>query len=662
MEKERILQLRELLDKYNYEYHVLDTPSVDDSEYDRLMEELIFLENKHPEYFDSLSPTQRVGGVVLEGFNKIEHKRRMLSLADVFSYDALRSWANDIENKVGKVQYCAECKIDGLAMSLTYKDGQYIQAVTRGDGSVGEEVTNNVKTIKSINMYIDYKEELEVRGEVYMPKASFNALNLEKEKNNEPLFANPRNAAAGSVRQLDSSIAASRKLDAFWYYLPDGETYGIKTHYDSLMWIKSLGFKINDEGTRLLDDIEDVIKFIEDLANKRESLSYDIDGVVIKVNDYKKQEELGYTIKTPKWAVAYKFPAEQSITKLTDIFISVGRTGRCTPNAVLTPVSLAGSTVSAATLHNSDMISLKDIRINDYVLIHKAGDIIPEVIKSLSEKRDGSQVPYVFPDKCPVCHNKLHKFEDEVDYYCVNNDCPARVITSIAHFASRDAMNIDGLGEKRVEQMHKEGILDTVADIYKLKDKKEKILSLEKFGEKSYINLINAVEQSKSNPLDKLLFGLGIRQVGSKAAKTLALTYGDIDNLISASMEDLKNVKDIGDITADAIVTFFEDEANLHLIQSLKEAGVNMSIEKEEVTQSIFTNKKVVLTGSLSQLTRSEATSKLERLGASVSGSVSKNTDYVIYGEAAGSKLTKAQELNVSTMSEQEFMDELNKV
>ena len=662
MSKERIIELRKLLNKYNYEYHVLDKPTVDDSVYDKLLVELIKLEEEYPDMFDSLSPTQRVGGTVLEGFSKIEHKRRMLSLKDVFSYDDLKTWAKDIEDKVGKVEYVAECKIDGLAMSLVYRNGNFEYGVTRGDGSVGEDVTNNVKTIKSINMHIDYLDEIEVRGEVYMPKESFNLLNKEREKNNEPLLANPRNAAAGSIRQLDSKITASRKLDAFWYYLPDGLTYGLNNHYDSLMWIKSLGFKINEEGTGLFDDIDGVINFIEDVSVKRDNLPYDIDGVVIKINDYLIQEELGYTANAPKWAIAYKFPAEQAITKLNDIFISVGRTGRCTPNAVLEPVRLAGSTVSAATLHNAEMIVDKDIRINDYVLIHKAGDIIPEVIKSIKEKRDGSQIPYVFPENCPICSMKLHKYEDEVDHYCVNNDCPARVVTSIAHFASRNAMNIEGLGEKRVEQLHSEGLLNTVGDIYKLKDKKDKILTLEKFGEKSYDNLINAIENSKKNTLDKLLFGLGIRQVGSKASSILANEFGNIDALINAKIEDLNVIRDIGDITADAIVTFFEDEANINLINTLKEEGLNMSLDKIEKQESIFTGKTFVLTGSLSLLTRNEAKEKLELMGASVTSSVSKKTDCVIYGENAGSKYDKAIELNIKTLTEQEFMNEVNRV
>lgn len=659
MSEKRILELRNILNKYNYEYYVNDNPSVEDYVYDKLMRELIELENQFPEYFDEFSPTQRVGGEVLDGFSKIEHKRRMLSLKDAFSYDELKSWAKDIESKVGKVEYCAECKIDGLAMSITYRNGKFVQAVTRGDGSVGEDVTNNVKTIKSIPMLIDYDQEIEVRGEVFMPKSSFEMLNKERELNGEELLANPRNAAAGSIRQLDSGIVAKRKLDAFWYYLPDGDTYGFNNHYETLSWLGKLGFRINKSGTGLFKNIDGVIDFIEELAINRNNLPYEIDGVVVKVNDLKLQEELGYTVKTPKWAIAYKFPAEQAITQIEDIFISVGRTGRCTPNAKLKTVKLAGSQVSAATLHNEDMIKTKDIRINDFVYVHKAGDIIPEVISSIKEKRDGSQIPYVFPTHCPICNEPLHRYEDEADYYCVNNDCPARVVTSIAHFSSRDAMNIEGLGEKRVEQFHKEGILNTVADIYLLKEKKDKILSLEKFGEKSFENLIEAIEKSKQNSLDKLLFGLGIRQVGSKASKILADRFLDIDNLINANIEDLQNIRDIGDITADAIITFFKDESNLHLIECLKEAGVNTRYNKVEKIESIFTNKVCVLTGSLSFLTRSEAEKKLEELGAIVTGSVSKKTDYVIYGESAGSKLEKAKNLNIKTLSEEEFIKEL---
>lgn len=659
--KERIIELRNLLNKYNREYHVLDTPSVSDAEYDSLMRELNQLEAQYPEYNDPLSPTQRVGGAVLGEFNKVVHKRKMLSLGNVFSFDELKAWANRIESEVGNVEYCAECKIDGLAMSILYKDGKFVQAVTRGDGETGEDVTMNVKTVKSIPMEINYQNEIEIRGEVFMPKSSFVALNDAKRLQGEDEFANPRNAAAGSIRQLDSKVAASRKLDAFWYYLPDGSNYGVNNHYDSLMWLNTLGFKIN-ENTTLFTNIEDVWKFIETMTVRRNELPYEIDGVVIKVNDFAIQEELGFTVKVPKWAIAYKFPAEEAQTILEDIFITVGRTGKATPNAKLKPVRLAGTTVSAATLHNEDMIKMKDVRIHDVVIVRKAGDIIPEVVKSLSDKRNGTQVVYHFPLICPDCGMPLHRFADEAAHYCVNSDCPARVVNSIAHFASRDAMNIDGLGEKRVEQFHRAGWLNTVADIYELKNRRDEILNLDKFGDKSYENLVSAIEDSKEKGLDKLLFGLGIRQVGSKAAKVLAIHFGTMDNLAQATIEELVGIDDIGEITADAIITYFKDSSNLQLIENLKKNNVKLNYEKEDVVESIFSNKTVVLTGSLQQYSRSDAQAILEKLGAKVTSSVSQKTDFVIYGTEAGSKLQKAQSLGVKTMTEEEFMEIVEKV
>lgn len=659
--KERIIELRNLLNKYNREYHVLDTPSVSDAEYDSLMRELNQLEAQYPEYNDPLSPTQRVGGAVLGEFNKVVHKRKMLSLGNVFSFDELKAWANRIESEVGNVEYCAECKIDGLAMSILYKDGKFVQAVTRGDGETGEDVTMNVKTVKSIPMEINYQNEIEIRGEVFMPKSSFVALNDAKRLQGEDEFANPRNAAAGSIRQLDSKVAASRKLDAFWYYLPDGSNYGVNNHYDSLMWLNTLGFKIN-ENTTLFTNIEEVWKFIETMTVRRNELPYEIDGVVIKVNDFAIQEELGFTVKVPKWAIAYKFPAEEAQTILEDIFITVGRTGKATPNAKLKPVRLAGTTVSAATLHNEDMIKMKDVRIHDVVIVRKAGDIIPEVVKSLSDKRNGTQVVYHFPLICPDCGMPLHRFADEAAHYCVNSDCPARVVNSIAHFASRDAMNIDGLGEKRVEQFHRAGWLNTVADIYELKNRRNDILNLDKFGDKSYENLVSAIEDSKEKGLDKLLFGLGIRQVGSKAAKVLAIHFGTMDNLAQATIEELVGIDDIGEITADAIITYFKDSSNLQLIENLKKNNVKLNYEKEDVVESIFSNKTVVLTGSLQQYSRSNAQAILEKLGAKVTSSVSQKTDFVIYGTEAGSKLQKAQSLGVKTMTEEEFMEIVEKV
>lgn len=653
-EKKRLIQLRDELNRYGYEYYVLDQPTVSDEEYDHLMRELILLEEKYPEEADPLSPTQRVGGTVLEGFSKVTHRRAMLSMGDIFSYEELRSWCRSIIDEVGPVSFSVENKIDGLAMSLRYENGRFTQAVTRGDGTVGEDVTENVKTIRSIPMVIPFKEELEVRGEVYMPISSFMKLNEKQAEAGKPLFANPRNAAAGSIRQLDSKIAASRNLEAIWYYVPDAARLGFHSHSESLEWMRQLGFRTNPNN-RCFKDPEEIIGWIEETADRRFELSFPIDGMVLKVDDLEKEEQLGYTVKTPKWEIAYKFPAEKAETTLKDIVLTVGRTGRITPSAVLETVRLAGTQVSSATLHNEDMIKAKDIRIHDRVIIHKAGDIIPEVVCALAEKRDGTQVPYLFPAVCPVCGSPLHRFEDEAAHYCLNTDCPARVVTSIAHFASRNAMNIEGLGEKRVEQFHRQGWLNTVGEIYTLKDKEQEILNLDKFGRKSFDNLISAIEKSKGNSLEKLLFGLGIRQVGEKAASVLARRFGTIDSLMEADYETLCTVPDVGKITADAIVTFFADERNRRLIEHLKEEGVNMLCHREEVKESPFTGKKVVLTGTLTHYTRKEAEQMLESFGAVVSGSVSGKTDYVIYGAEAGSKLTKAQQLGVATMTEDEM-------
>ena len=647
MSEDRILALRRQLNQYNYEYHVLDHPTVSDAEYDQLMRELITLEQQHPALFDPNSPTQRVGGQVLEEFNKINKEE-------------LFEFARKAEAEVGPVDYCCECKIDGLAMSLNYQGGRFQYAVTRGDGVVGEDVTHNVRTIKSIPMEIEYEGELEVRGEVYMPKASFERLNQKRRENGEEEFANPRNAAAGSIRQLDSKVAASRGLDALWYHVPQGPQLGHHQHSESLDFIHSLGFRINPLN-RLCRNMEEVWQFVEDLTLMRSDLPYEIDGIVIKVNDYEKQQQLGFTAKTPKWAIAYKFPAEEAVTRLENIFVTVGRTGKITPNAQLTPVRLAGTSVGFAQLHDEDMIRDKDIRIGDYVIVHKAGDIIPEIVASVPEKRDGSQVPYVFPKVCPVCGMPLVRYPDEAHHFCINNDCPARVVESIAHFCSRDAMNIDGLGVKRVELFHSQGWLNTVEDIYNLKDHYDEILETPKMGKKSADNLLEAIENSKQNSLEKLLYGLGIRQIGEKAAKILAYRFETMQALMQATYEELEEIKDIGAITAQTVLDFFHDEANQHLIEALIGHGLNMICLKEEQVETIFTGKTVVLTGTLATMTRPEAQALLEHLGATVSGSVSKRTDFVIYGENAGSKLTKAQSLGVATMTESEFMEEVNR-
>ncbi len=652
-ETERILELRKILKEYSYQYYILDRPTVPDSEYDQLFRELEELEKKHPEMDDPDSVTKRVGFGVLDEFKKITHEKPMLSLGDVFSYDELREWSSKITNVYKDVEYCVEYKIDGLAMSLVYENGLFHQAVTRGDGITGEDVTMNVRTVHSVPMSIPYRQRYEIRGEIYMPKSSFLRVNRERIANGEEEFANPRNAAAGSIRQLDSRICASRGLDGFWYHVPDD--VNSDTHYGSLQYARKLGFKVNDT-TLLFNNIEDVIEHIDKTEKIRHDLPYEIDGMVIKVNSYALQRELGFTSRIPKWAIAYKFPAEEVRTVVEDIFITVGRTGKCTPNARLRPVKVAGTTVGFATLHNEDNIADKDIRINDTVIIRKAGDIIPEVIRSIKENRDGSQVRYVFPDTCPVCGGKLYRFEDEAAHYCVNSECKARLVYSIAHFAERNAMNIDGLGEKRVEAFLNAGLLNSFEDIYKLHNRRDEILQLEKFGEKSFNNLIEAIENSKNNSLERLINGLGIRQVGEKASKVLAAYYGNMDALMHASFEDLSSIRDVGPVTAEYIRDFFDEPDNAEMLEQLKLFGVNMNyIDNTVSTDSVFNGKTVVLTGTLEKYSRNEASELLENLGAHVSGSVSSKTDYVIYGSEAGSKLDKARQLNVTTLSEEEF-------
>lgn len=663
MEKEqaekRITELREIVNRLSYEYYVLDHPSVDDREYDRYYQELLQLEEAFPQFADANSPTQRVGGTVLEGFSKVTHKRMMLSLGNAYNLEDLEAFDQRVRNEVEHPRYVCELKIDGLAMSILYQNGRFVQAVTRGDGTVGEDVSANVKTIKSIPMNIDMSGEVELRGEVYMPKRSFEQLNEQRAQNGEDLFANPRNAAAGSIRQLDSAIAASRRLDAFWYYFVNASEYGILTHHEAMDKMDQLHIRTNQE-RQLCENIQQVWEYIQTMSEKRNSLPYEIDGIVIKLDQLSDQEHMGYTVKTPRWAIAYKFPAEEVSTKLLNIVLTVGRTGRITPNAVLEPVRVAGTSVSAATLHNEDMIKQKDVRINDTVIIRKAGDIIPEVVRPLSEKRDGTQAPYVFPSNCPICDSKLVRFPDEAAHYCINQDCPARVVESMIHFASRDAMDIDTLGDKKIEYFHKHGFLNTIEDIYHLHERKDELLELEGFQEKSVQKLFDAIEASKTKPLEDLIFGLGIRQVGKKAAKLLAKRYLQIDALMEADEEALTALKDIGDITAKSVVAFFAEERNQRLIAHLRSLGLNMTTEKDTALESSFTGKTVVLTGTLTQLTRKEAKAILERLGANVSGSVSAKTDLVIYGEAAGSKLTKAQQLNVATMNEATFMEEVN--
>lgn len=657
-EENRILFLRKELEKYSIEYYVYDNPSVSDQEYDRLMQELMVLEEKHPEMYDANSPSQRIIGQVLEGFEKVRHDSQMLSLGNVFNYEEIEEFVTRIQGSVKDAEFVVECKYDGLAMSLIYENGSFVRAVTRGDGLVGEDVSANIKTIQSIPMHIPERRHVEVRGEVYMPKKSFEELNERQKKNNQALFANPRNAAAGSIRQLDSGVCASRKLDAYWYYFQNAQDFGILTQQEALDRMRSLNFKVNPL-YKVCKNTKEIWEFIQSIQEKRNDLPYEIDGMVIKLNSLSDQRTLGSTAKVPRYATAYKFPAERVQTRLLDIVITVGRTGKITPNAVLEPVRIAGTTVSAAQLHNEDMILSKDLRINDIVVVQKAGEIIPEVVSSVKERRDGSQVPYVYPTHCPVCGSRLVRLEGEAAHYCINQDCPARVVESMIHFASRDAMDIDTLGDKKIEQLHEFGFLNSIEDIYFLHEHREELLEKRGYQKKSVDKMLETIETSKKQPLALLLYGLGIRQVGKKAAAILANYFGSMDALMKADVDTLVSINDIGPITAQSIVEFFKDESNQKLIQTLKEQGLNMIQEKQEIKASRFTNKTVVLTGTLEHYTRNEAKEILENLGANVSGSVSKKTDYVIYGTAAGSKLAKAQNLGVATMSEEEFVEEV---
>ncbi len=655
--KERIDEIRNLLEKYNYEYYVLDNPSVTDAEYDRLMQELIMLENEHPEFQSPLSPSQRVGGIVQDKFKEVTHKRMMLSLANAFNEDDLRDFDKKVREITGldKVTYMAEMKIDGLGMSLVYH-GDLEYAATRGNGVTGEDVTANVITIKSIPSRINIPDDFEIRGEVFMPKKSLERLNKEREQTGEPLFANARNAAAGSIRQLDSGIAASRGLDAFWYYFVNASDFGIRYHSEALKMADELGFKTNPE-RRLCNGIDEVLKYIEEYTEKRPSLAYDIDGIVIKVDDMALYDKLGYTAKTPRWAIAYKFPPEEVITKLEDIIFTVGRTGKITPNAVLTPVRVAGSVVQRATLHNEDFIKEKDLKIGDYVVIRKAGDVIPEVVRPVKERRTGTEIPFVMINNCPVCGMPL--IRKDAMHFCCNPHCDARQIESIIHFSSREAMDIEGLGERVAEQFFNQGFFRNVKEIYTLADHRDEIISLDGWQSKSVDNLINAIEKSKENSLERVLFGLGIKEVGVKMAKTLARKYMNIDNLIAASEEELLEIPDVGPVVAKSIVNFFADEKNIETINALKEQHVNFNYLGSTVkaADSYFSGKTIVLTGTLMKYGRKEATEILENLGAKVTGSVSKATDVVIAGVEAGSKLDKAQALGITVLNEEEFLE-----
>lgn len=651
----RINELKEILNEASVAYYVNDNPIMEDYEYDRLMNELIKLESENPEYKTFDSPTNRIGGEVLSKFEKVTHSVKMASLSDAFSLDELRDFDKRVKNVAPTATYLCELKIDGLSVSLKYENGILIQGATRGNGIVGENITHNVKTIKSIPLKLKSPLTIEVRGEIYMPKKSFIELNLEREENEEELFANCRNAAAGSVRQLDSSIAAKRNLDAFLYY---NLSQNVKTQEEALVSMKELGFKVNPL-YRHCNTIEEVFSYIEEMGQKRPDLSYDIDGIVIKVDEIDLHDIIGETVKYPKWAIAYKFPPEEVSTKLIDIFYQVGRTGVITPVASFKPVFVQGSLISKATLHNEDYIISKDIHINDTVIIRKAGDVIPEVVKPIIEERGNDIIPFKMITNCPCCGGSLVRKPDEADYYCVNPLCEEKIINSLIHFSSKPAYNIDSLGDKMCELLYNEGFIKSIADIFRLKDHYEELIVLPGLGKKSIDNLLSAIESSKSNNLDSLLFGLGIRHCGGKVSKILCKKFKNIDNIINAKYEDIISIGDIGEVIANELINYMNNEDNIKLINELKELGLNMEYRSLEVKDSYFSNKKCVLTGTLSSMGRSEAKSIIERLGGALSDSVSKKTDILILGENPGSKYDKAKALGIYIMEEKEFLEKI---
>ena len=650
--KNRYNELVELLNKANYEYHVLDNPTITDQEFDKYLRELINIEKEYPELVRDDSPTQKIGGEVIDGFKKIRHDIPMLSLSNVFNESEIMEFDNKISKEGFHPNYVCELKIDGLSVSLKYKNGKFVSAATRGDGVVGEDITHNAKTIKSIPLRLNKDIDIEVRGEIFMSKKVLEELNKLRSEQNLPLFQNCRNAAAGSIRQLDSNIARQRKLDTFIYHLPNPSDYGIKTHMEALEFMKELGFKTNPNN-RLVSDVNGILNFINEKGSIRSELPYDIDGVVIKVNDINIQKELGYTLKYPKWATAYKFPATLVLTKLKDIIFTVGRTGQITPNAVLEPVLVQGSTIRRATLHNEQYVIDKGLKIGDIVSIRKAGDVIPEVVNPIIDRRDGTEKDFVMIKKCPICGSDLEISKSGIDYFCHNDACPKRNIESLIHYVSRKAMNIDGLGERIIEDFYNMGFIKKIEDIYDLKDKKTLLIELEGFGDKSVNNLITSVENSKSNSLERLIFALGINGIGEKNAKILAKKYKNIDNLMRASYEELNNIRDIGPILAKSIFEFFNNEENIVLINNLKNIGVNMNYIGEDVVENVnFINKKFVVTGTLKKYNRDEIKEIIENNGGTTSESVSKKTDIVIVGENAGSKYDKAVSLGIEIWDE----------
>ncbi len=656
--EKRAEELTELINKHNHNYYVLDKPEIGDYEYDMLMKELIELENEHPAVKRADSPTMRVGGEVLKGFSEVIHSTPKLSLGNVFDESDIRDFDSRVKRALGNdAEYIIELKIDGLTVVLNYEKGRFVQGATRGDGVKGEDITSNLRTIKSIPLTLQEEVDLEVRGEVFISKKAFDKLNERREEQEEPLFANPRNAAAGSLRQLDTRVTAGRPLDIFVFSLESIGGKAFSTHLEALEYLQSMGFKVSPFMS-VRKNSEEIIEKCEYWAERRGELPFEIDGLVIKVNDLKQREILGYTSKAPRWAAAYKFPPETKKTKVKDIIVQVGRTGALTPTAVLLPVRVAGSLIGRATLHNEDYIKEKDIRIGDTVIIKKAGDVIPEVVESVKEDRDGSEKPFEMPKNCPVCGSDTIREQGEAVTKCTNMSCPAQIRRALFHFVSRDAMNIDGLGPQIMTLLMENGFIENASDIYLLQNHKSELVEIERMGEKSVQNLLDAIEASKSNPLGRFIFALGIRMIGQRASQVLANEFRDIDEMSVAGFERLTGIPEIGEKMAESIMTFFKQEQNLDLIKKLQEYGVNTKGSKKEIKDNVnFNGKTFVLTGALQNFTRDQAKEIIEGFGGKVSGSVSKKTDYVLAGEDAGSKLTKANELNVRVIDEDTFIE-----
>lgn len=654
--QKRIEELISLINYHNEKYYNQDSPEIEDFEYDNLMKELIKLEEENPELKRNDSPSNRVGGKPLDKFEQVVHKIPMLSLSNAYSWEDLKDFDSRVREAVGAdVEYVVEFKIDGLSVGLNYNNGIFESGATRGNGIVGENITKNLMTIKNIPLNIDEKGELTVRGEVYISKKDFEEINKIQEEQDQPLYANPRNLAAGSLRQLDSKLTAKRPLDIFIFNLEDINSKQFKTHSESLEYLKQLGFHVSPE-FKVFKTMDEIIEYIKYWTEHREDLGFGIDGMVIKVNNLAQREQMGYTAKSPRWAIAYKFPAERKETKLLDIVVEVGRTGTITPTAVLEPIRLAGTTVSRATLHNEDYINEKDIKINDTVLVQKAGDIIPQVVEVIKEKRTGEEIEFKMPEECPVCGEPTVRLEGEAAVKCINISCPAQIRRGIIHFASREAMDIDGLGESIITLLLKQDLIKDISDLYYLK--KEQISVLERMGDKSATNLINAINKSKENDLWRFINGLGIKLIGTKAAKILASEFKDLDKLMNATEQELINLEEFGQTMADSVVEFFKEEKNISVIEKLKEAGVNTKLieSDDEDIPKIFEKMKIVLTGTLPTLKRNDAKEMIEKRGGKATSSVSKSTSFVLAGEEAGSKLTKANDLGIKVIDEEKFL------